>query len=324
MRGGYYKVLGLPASATDAEIKAHYLRLMRRYHPDHNPSPLAHARAAEINEAFRFLSNPDLRLSHDAELAARRRAVVNARAINRSQQTGGRAIVVRRRRRPWLLRYGAWLTLTAVLAIAGVVGWQIEQKMLGGDEQPVAQASDELDGDAQRAVQALAAATAREAQDMPPVSSAVVVRSVGAYRRVASNGELTQARAYSQQCHAQAAKIDGWDATDFCVAFDLTAFAGVARMTTGFSTDAAYFIDRHDRAAHLYVTRVSSLEAIDRRLSQIQEQIATLHEVQTPNAGHGVIHSLSKHGWKLADAARSVLDAAPVQQGRVDQHSGDF
>ena len=32
-----YKVLGLPSTATDEEVKQAYRRLAKRYHPDANP-----------------------------------------------------------------------------------------------------------------------------------------------------------------------------------------------------------------------------------------------------------------------------------------------
>ncbi|WBO20836.1 DnaJ domain-containing protein [Sphingomonas abietis] len=326
MRGSYYDVLGVSATASQEKIKAHYLRLIQRYHPDRSRSPLAHARAAEINEAFHYLSDPELRAQHDAGLAARRRDVVNVRALDRSR-SGSRALVVhRRRRRPLFRRYDAWLTLIAVLSLAGIGSWQIEQRLLGGDASPAALASDDdTDGAAERAVQLLAAATAREAQAMPSVSGAIVARGVGAYHRYAADGDFGRARAYSEQCHAQAANADGWDAVDFCVAFDQAAFAAIAKSPGGLSGDAGYFVDRHDRAAHLYVTRISSLDAIDRRLGQIQRQVATLRAAQGDAPPKGVLHRISKRGGRFADALREFLAASDTKQDRAGhRQAGDF
>lgn len=51
-----YKVLGVPESATDAEVKKAYLELARKYHPDNyhdNPlADLAQEKMKEINAAY--------------------------------------------------------------------------------------------------------------------------------------------------------------------------------------------------------------------------------------------------------------------------------
>ena len=47
-----YKVLGLPSTATDEEVKQAYRRLAKRYHPDANPGDkTAERRMQEINAA---------------------------------------------------------------------------------------------------------------------------------------------------------------------------------------------------------------------------------------------------------------------------------
>jgi len=57
MRKDYYKVLGVPKSATKMEIKSAYRKLALKFHPDKNSSDKAHQRFVEINEAYAFLSN---------------------------------------------------------------------------------------------------------------------------------------------------------------------------------------------------------------------------------------------------------------------------
>jgi hypothetical protein len=53
----YRRVLGIPANATDAEIRAAYRKLARQWHPDINKAPDASARMAEINDAYNVLIN---------------------------------------------------------------------------------------------------------------------------------------------------------------------------------------------------------------------------------------------------------------------------
>lgn len=61
----HYAILGVATGATPGEIRAAYLRLMREYHPDRNPSPQAGERARSVIAAFKVLSNLDQRDHYD-------------------------------------------------------------------------------------------------------------------------------------------------------------------------------------------------------------------------------------------------------------------
>lgn len=60
-----YRTLGVSPTVTQAEIKAAYRRLARKWHPDlHQQDPKASRRFREINEAYRELSQPGRRRAY--------------------------------------------------------------------------------------------------------------------------------------------------------------------------------------------------------------------------------------------------------------------
>ena len=62
----YYKVLDVPRSATEAEIKKAYRRLAMKYHPDRNPNdPEAEEPFKDGREAYEVLSDPEKRAAYD-------------------------------------------------------------------------------------------------------------------------------------------------------------------------------------------------------------------------------------------------------------------
>ncbi len=62
----YYKVLGVPRTATPAEIKKAYRKLAREHHPDRNAgNTVAERRFKEINEAHEVLADPAKRSQYD-------------------------------------------------------------------------------------------------------------------------------------------------------------------------------------------------------------------------------------------------------------------
>jgi molecular chaperone DnaJ len=66
MAKDFYAILGVPRSATEADIKQAYRRLSRELHPDkHKGDKEKEARFKEVNEAYDVLSNPKKRQSYD-------------------------------------------------------------------------------------------------------------------------------------------------------------------------------------------------------------------------------------------------------------------
>jgi curved DNA-binding protein len=62
----YYEILGVPRSASQADVKKAFRRLAREHHPDRNPGDAAaERRFKDINEANTVLSDPDKRKQYD-------------------------------------------------------------------------------------------------------------------------------------------------------------------------------------------------------------------------------------------------------------------
>jgi hypothetical protein len=65
MHRNLYEILGVPRTASDADIKTAYRRKARELHPDVNPKPDATPRFQELNDAFQTLSDPVKRSVYD-------------------------------------------------------------------------------------------------------------------------------------------------------------------------------------------------------------------------------------------------------------------
>jgi DnaJ-class molecular chaperone len=62
----YYQILGVPRTATGAEIKKAFRKLAREHHPDKKPGDkAAEKRFKDVNEANAVLSDPDKRAKYD-------------------------------------------------------------------------------------------------------------------------------------------------------------------------------------------------------------------------------------------------------------------
>src|SRR3954463_16777706 len=62
----YYATLGVPRTATQAEIKKAFRKLARKHHPDANKDdPQAEQRFKEVNEANEVLADPEKRKLYD-------------------------------------------------------------------------------------------------------------------------------------------------------------------------------------------------------------------------------------------------------------------
>jgi curved DNA-binding protein len=85
----YYATLGVPRSASQAEIKKAFRKMARKHHPDVNKTdPEAEQRFKEANEAYAVLSEPDKRKAYDT-LGANWEAYQRAGAAGGPGRPGG-------------------------------------------------------------------------------------------------------------------------------------------------------------------------------------------------------------------------------------------
>ncbi|MDR2459170.1 MAG: DnaJ domain-containing protein [Deltaproteobacteria bacterium] len=69
----FYKILGLKSSAPNEELRAAYLKLALKYHPDRNPSDkVAEERFKAISQAYAVLRDPQAKAKYDKLLAKKR------------------------------------------------------------------------------------------------------------------------------------------------------------------------------------------------------------------------------------------------------------
>jgi curved DNA-binding protein CbpA len=76
----YYQILGLPHTATCAQIRTAYKRLAMQYHPDRNPgNAMAEEIIKQINEAYDVLSDPVKKSRYDLRFTAHQTYQPNTR-----------------------------------------------------------------------------------------------------------------------------------------------------------------------------------------------------------------------------------------------------
>lgn len=87
----YYKILDVPKTATEADIKKAYRKLARKYHPDVNPNDkTAEKKFKDLNEANEVLSNAENRKKYDEYGKDWKHAEEFEKAKNSRQSYGGR------------------------------------------------------------------------------------------------------------------------------------------------------------------------------------------------------------------------------------------
>ncbi len=203
MSKSLYAVLNVAPDADPAVIEAAYKALIKKYHPD----MLAGApggdlrRAAEINEAFQVLRDPDRRARYDHDERARQDAFRRAAAAASSPLIYHSPPPKRRRKSRWQA------LLLLVAAAAAFIIWretEAGQRFFGANGGSFA------------------------LQDAPAGNPAAVRvkdvdRAFDEFRRIRDRTGLLGLSAFSQDCFAGQSRSQSAIEFDFCVAFDHAA-----------------------------------------------------------------------------------------------------
>ncbi len=123
----HYRTLGVAPGAHPAEVRAAYLQLMRRHHPDARPRDDTSARVArDVNRAYHVLGDAQRRAVYDRRTVHRRSAERAARSIDRAGRVvhpppacSREQVSYRRSMTRALLRRGAALFALAVVLLVG-------------------------------------------------------------------------------------------------------------------------------------------------------------------------------------------------------------
>ena len=261
----HYELLGIAPNANGATIRAAYIELMKRYHPDALGADAAgELGAREINRAFAVLRDPELRARYDGELEyMRQRALAGVRFRASTRHHHYPPALPSRR------RYGRKIgALFAAFAFIGLVSF------LSADDRPRPEFSFSDFSFAAPGV-GLPDPVAEALDPTPgsavPIDQWNIEDAVSDFDWVASTSQIEGATQYSQQCLDELATDPNLRLLDRCVAFDLAVGFWDAWRTEKDGTRA----DPYFSPAVMELRHARALRLIDdsdpRRLAEIEK-----------------------------------------------------
>lgn len=266
-----YEVLNVSPDAEPEVIEAAYKVLMKKYHPDKmfGGAPLSESKAAELNDAFKILRDPERRARHDADEKARRPVIAGsdwtfdgsrggAPFAPRPQQPAPPPprppAPPRRNSGRWV---AGWAAIGAAVAAIGLAYASTRQSS-GGLGASIRAAADEV--------------THSAAGNRPPVSERQIGEALVKFERVRALYGSAGVAAYSDACFDAQRRTRDLGDFDFCVAFDHAASALDGSIAEPFRVSAPRFSEaqlssRHSGAARL---QPQDYEALEARMTDIR------------------------------------------------------
>ena len=249
MEPDYYKVLGVSADSEDIVIQAAYRALMRRYHPDKNPSDTARQRTVEINAAYAVLGDSSKRAAYDAKRKKRDQSAKTSGNTRNSSpppppprgekttpprphnhandaKTSGPSGVK--------LFFGiiGVLTIITIGIAAGNTNSTLGNNTMNVDENLT---TTDMSADENLTTTDMNAtdmnAVANNIQPAPDLSKqsqiavnySTIEDAANRFAKILTTKGMLGARTYSESCHKAVQTKPSWDAADSCAAFDYAA-----------------------------------------------------------------------------------------------------
>jgi curved DNA-binding protein CbpA len=289
----FYSILGVSPASEDVVIHAAYRALMRRYHPDANPSAEAARKAKLINRAYSVLSSPTEKAAYDdrrtsggsgAEASDGAPPPPDSNcptdeflgdALTRSRSPA--AILV------YLLLVMGTVTLAGFIAIKSDGGFKtgfrsaptmnVDENLtttdMNVDENLTTQDPNTTD---RNAAIAEVAPEDLSHQAQTPVNYTTIETAASHFANLLLSHGISGARAYSEQCHKSVQNSPTWDGIDGCAAFDFAAASidNAVSNSGGFPRDR-YFEFQQNNQADNYTAAGAPLYVIASRLSEIKQ-----------------------------------------------------
>ena len=281
MTKSLYTVLNVAPTADPAVIEAAYKALMKKYHPDmlSGSTEGDPQKAAEINQAFQILKDPERRARYDSDQRARveaiRRAAMAAAPPSQVYHPPRR----QRRRSRWPV-----ILLVAAAATAIILWWQDPDR------------AREFLGSQMHALspEASAAPGAADAIDEKNIDQAVAE-----YRHIKGKTGLLGLSAFSEDCFANQSRSPTARALDFCVAFDHAAERYGAKIAGDDLPQLPRFRPeemeiRHETAARLVSDDDSWISTRRARLRDLTLAKLELAEPSAPSAAQAALAVTSR------------------------------
>lgn len=305
----HYAALGVSSSSDDVVIRAAYKALMLKYHPDTNKSQGATERATAINAAFAVLGDPQRRANYDASRNSQSAPPPPSpppapppppKGGHRPQQSPA-ADALTAPPAGWVAKLGGILAVLIVGAVVRVAVHEANRSSssptstLSAAADPMSAMGMDTMTDNMTAVDGTAASTGLPADAaMSNLPEAAADNGLGTFTYQAPTGinfddiegasytfakVLNQrgiygARAWSQKCHAEAAKAPTWSAVDRCAAFDFAARYMDAEMVKAANiAPNSYFAFQADNQADSYSVVGGQPYTVAERLKRIRTAV---------------------------------------------------
>jgi curved DNA-binding protein CbpA len=298
-----YKTLGVSPDSEDVVIIAAYKALMRKYHPDKSSDSQATSKAAEINEAYAILGDPEKRAAYDREngYSHSDKHQEPAGDAPESSKSSDNTKVPERELEPTRAnsKWGLWQygSIAAGIILIAVIYGESRNRATDYSTEATSDytdiAADAVTYDASEGTLSAATATAGPDIDLlgtsefalpetakktlGPLSSLSypdIEKAVFEFDRVLAQRGILGAKSYSIKCHEAAKESMEWSKYDFCVAFDLAAAHLDNAVTEKNETPPnAYFSFMSENAADQYVGAQFMSDSLKQRVNSIQRAV---------------------------------------------------